>query len=181
MEVRPDIQIQVILKALKDVILPAVDKDNKLAQEQTHLAIGTLQLMAKFLPIAYRYDRDELDRYVGLSRNLIAQVGNEAGGGAFKNLETIAAHGADVLERARAEPAEMEKAIFDLRATVGELIEAVHAGGDKAAQASVRKLVLAAAKPELERERAVVVDMGWETDPSTHAPPIEKQLPPLKA
>ncbi len=180
MEVRPDIQIQVILKALKDVILPAVDKDNKLAQEQTHLAIATLQLMAKFLPIVYRYDRDELDRYIGFSRDLIAQVGNKAGGGASKNLQAVAAHGANVLERARAEPAEMEKAILDLRATVGELIEAVHASGDKAAQASVHKLVLAAAKPELERERAVVVDMGWETDPSTHAPPIEKQLPPLK-
>jgi hypothetical protein len=181
MEVRPDLQIQVILKALRDVILPAVDKDNKLAQEQTHLAIGTLQLMAKFLPIAYRYDRDELDRYVGLSRDLIAQVGSKTDATAVSNLKTVAARGADVLERARAEPAEMEKAACDLRATVGELIEAVHAGSDNAAKASVQKLILAAAKPELERERAVVIDMGWETDPSTHAPPIEKQLPPVNA
>jgi hypothetical protein len=181
MEVRPDLQIQVILKALKDVILPAVDKDNKLAQEQTHLAIGTLQLMAKFLPIAYRYDRDELDRYVRLSRDLLAQIGNKADGTAINNLKTVATHGADVLERARAEPAEMEKAVFDLRATVGELIEAVHAGSDGTAKTAVQKLILAAAKPELERERAVVIDMGWETDPSTHAPPINTQLPPIGA
>ena len=180
MDIRPEIQIQVILKALTDVILPAVDQDNKLAQEQTRLAIGTLQLVAKRLPIAYRYDRDELNRYVGLSRDLIAQVGKKAGGTVVGGLEALAAHGADVLDRARAEPAEMEKAIFDLRATVGELIEAVHTSGDPAAQAALRKLVLAAAKPELERERAAVVDMGWETDPRTHAPPLEKQLPPLK-
>lgn len=179
MEIRPDIQIQTILKALVDVILPAVDPENKLAQEQTRLAIGTLQLVAKRLPIAYRYDRDELNRYVGLSRGLIAQVGKKAGGRVVTGLEALAAHGADVLDRARAEPAEMEKAIFDLRAMIGELIEAVHAGGDAAAQAAIRQLVLAAAKQELERERAAVVDMGWETDPRTHAAPIEAQLPPV--
>ncbi len=180
MEVRPDIQIQVILKALNDVILPAVDADNKLAQEQTRLAIGTLQLMAKRLPIAYRYDRDELDRYVALSRDLIAQVGKQAGGAALTSLEALSAHGADVLDRARADPAEMEKAIFDLRAVVGALIEGVHSSGDATTQAAVRKLVLAASRVELLRERALVVDMGWETDPRTHAPPIEQQLPPIK-
>jgi hypothetical protein len=179
MEARPDLQIQVILKALKDVILPAVDKDNKLAQEQTHLAIGTLQLIAKFLPIAYRYDRDELERYVALSRELLA-VGKKAAGSSAAALESLAARGADVLERARAEPAEMEQAIFELRATIGDLIEAVRSNGDAATRAAVTKLILAAAKPELQRERAAVVDMGWETDPGTHAPPLTQQLPPLK-
>lgn len=181
MEVRPEIQIKVILKALTDVILPAVDPDNKLAQEQTRLAIGTLQLVAKRLPIAYRYDRDELNRYVGFSKDLVAQVGKAADESAIADLKALAAHGSDVLDRARAEPAEMEKAIFDLRAMVGELIEAVHAGGDSTAQAAVRKLVLTMSKQELERERAAVVDMNWETDPRTHAPPIETQLPPVNA
>lgn len=182
MDIRPEIQIKVILKALTDVILPAVDPANKLAQEQTRLAIGTLQLVAKRLPIAYRYDRNELDRYVELSRELSARVDRDAGGAALGGLQALALQGADVLDRARAEPAELERAIMDLRDTVGAVIETVSASGNAEARAAVRRLVLAAAKTELERERALVVDMNWETDHRTHAPPIEQQLawPPAR-
>ena len=42
MQMRPDIQIQSMIKALTDVVLPAVDADNKLAHEQTRLVIGLL-------------------------------------------------------------------------------------------------------------------------------------------
>lgn len=180
MDVRPDIQLKVVLKALTDVILPAVDPDNKLAQEQTRLAIGTLQLVAKRLPIAYRYDRDELNRYVGLSRDLLSQLDQKAGGASLAALDHLVQRGADIVDRARAEPAEMEQAIMDLRASVGALVETVSASGNAEAKATVKRLVLAAAKTELERERALVVDMNWETDPRTHAPPIESQLPPVR-
>jgi len=180
MDVRPDIQLKVVLKALTDVILPAVDPDNKLAQEQTRLAIGTLQLVAKRLPIAYRYDRDELNRYVGLSRDLLSQLDRKAGGASLATLDHLVQRGADIVDRARAEPAEMEQAIMDLRASVGALVETVSASGNAEAKATVKRLVLAAAKTELERERALVVDMNWETDPRTHAPPIESQLPPVR-
>ncbi|CAG4884780.1 conserved protein of unknown function [Georgfuchsia toluolica] len=177
MDVRPDIQLQAMIKAMIDVVLPAVDPEHKMAQEQARLVIGTLQMIYKRLPIAYRYDRDELDRYVKLSRELIAQVNPNAGGAAMTQLKALVEQGADVLERARAEPAELETAIFDLRATVGELIKAVHAKGGEAALASVRKLVLSASKEEQDRERALVVNMGFESDPACIPPPIETLLP----
>ena len=177
MDIRPDIQIQSRIKAMIDTILPAVDPEHKMAQEQARLVIGTLQLVAKRLPIAYRYDRDELDRYVTLARDLVAQVGHSLGGPTISAMETLAAHGGDVLDRARAEPAELEAAIFDLRATVGELIQEARAKGNPEAKATIRKLVLAASKQELDRERALVVDMGFENDPANMPIPIEKQLP----
>lgn len=179
MDVRPDIQLQAVIKAMIDVVLPAVDPEHKMAQEQARLVVGTLQLVAKRLPIAYRYDRDELNRYVALSRELITQVDSKAGGAAMVQLEALAKQGADVLERARAEPAELETAIFNLRAKVGEVIQTVHVEGGTAAQASVRKLVLSMSKEEQDRERALVVDMGFESDPAHIPPPIEIQLPPI--
>lgn len=179
MDVRPDIQIQSMIKAMIDVVLPAVDEGNKLAREQARLVIGTLQLVAKRLPIAYRYDRDELNRYVALSRELVIQVGKKAGGPSISGLEALVAHGEDVLERARAEPSELETAIFNLRASVSEVVQAVRAQGDNETQASVRKLVLAASKEELKRERALVVEMGFEADPNALPPPIDSQLPPV--
>ena len=180
MDVRPELQLQSMIKAMNDIVLPAVDIDNRLAQEQAHLVIATLQLVANRLPIAYRYDRDELERYVGLSRDLLAAVGGTVGAAAVAPLQALVDSGADVLARARAEPSELESTVFALRAGVGELIQDTRAGRDPRAQAAVRSLVLSAAKQELERERALVVDIGFEADPLDMPAPILEQLPPLR-
>lgn len=179
MDVRPDIQIASMIKAMTEIVLPAVDTENKLAQEQTRLVIATLQLVAKRLPLAYRYDRDELERYVRLARELIAALDADLAPMLLTELETLTTHSADVLERARAEPAEMEAAIFDLRARVGELIAQTRASGDQQAREAVWRLVLVASKQELDRERALVVDIGFEADPADMPAPIEQLLPPV--
>jgi len=166
-----------MIKAMIDVVLPAVDPHNKMAQEQSRLIIGTLQLIAKRLPIAYRYDRDELDRYVALARELAKDFGPAKTGAAVTDLHRVAARGADVLERAQAEPAELEEAIFELRDCVSALVEEVGAVKDAAAKSRLRKVILAASKTELDRERALVVDMGFEADPANLPTPIEMQLP----
>lgn len=179
MDIRPDTQIQSMIKAMIDVVLPAVDPGHKMAQEQARLVISTLQLIARRLPIAYRYDRDELERYVALSRDLLAQVGCSVDGSIITALEKLAAHGSDVLDRARTEPSEMEAAIFDLRAAMGNLIRETSAKGNPETKAAVRRLILAASKQELDRERALVVDMGFESDSANMPIPIEKQLHPV--
>ncbi len=179
MDVRPDLQLQSMIKAMNDIVLPAVDVDNRLAQEQARLIIATLQLVAKRLPIAYRYDRDELGRYLALSRDLLAQVGTSLSDPLVSHLEQLLSEGADVFERARAEPAELEQSVFALRAAVGDLIQETRTRNDTRCRAAVRKLVLAAAKVELDRERALVVDIGFEADPNDMPLPILEQLPPV--
>jgi hypothetical protein len=177
MDVRPDIQIQSMIKAMIDVVLPAVDPEHKMALEQARLVISTLQLVAKRLPIAYRYDVDELRRYVAFARDLVAEVGPDVGWPVMTELQTLAADGGDVLDRALAEPAEIESAIFELRLAVGKLVQEANQQGSSEARKTVRKLVLAASKVELGRERALVVDMGFETDLNDMPVPIEQQLP----
>ena len=178
MEVRPEIQLKVVLKALPDVILPAIDPANKLAHEQTQLAIGTLQMVAKRLPIAFRYDRDELERYVALSKGLIAEVGATIKSSGMADLEHLATHAADVLDRARAEPVELENAALSLRSAVCELMQEPEVVGNTQVKASMGRLILDASKIELERERALVVDMGFDTDTAS-LKPIEQQLAPI--
>lgn len=179
MDVRPDLQLQSMIKAMSDIVLPAVDTDNRLAQEQARLVIATLQLVAKRLPIAYRYDRDELGRYLTLSRDLLAQVGASLADPLASLLKQLVSDGVDVFERARAEPAELEQSVFALRAAVGDLIQETRTQNDPRCRAAVRKLVLIAAKVELDRERALVVDIGFEADPNDMPRPILEQLPPV--
>lgn len=178
MDIRPDIQIQSMIKAMVDVVLPAVDPDHKMAQEQARLIIGTLQLVAKRLPVAYRYDCDELRRYIGLAVALVGCGAAAVDQELKADIERLTASGTRLLERPCAEPVDLERAAFELRAVVSQVVQAACTTGSPTLRQAVRRLVLDAAKVELERERALVIDMGFETDPSKRPPPIEQQLPP---
>jgi hypothetical protein len=181
MEIRPEIQIRAMIKAMVDVVLPAVDPEQMMAQEQARLVIGTLGLIANRLPLAYRFDRDQLNRYVALSREIVAlDRANGEGGQAVSKLESLAERGADVLKRARAEPSELESTVFDLRAEVSSLLQSLHKSSSPEKWVKVNKLILDASKLEIERERALVVAMGFEPDPES-IPPIESLLPRVNA
>jgi hypothetical protein len=79
-----DVRLQSVIKALEQVILPAVDPANPLALEQAALAIGHLHMMRGQLPY--------LSDYVNLCRDEIARLG--------ESLTAIAAGGAETLAAA---------------------------------------------------------------------------------
>lgn len=181
MQLRPGIQIQSIMKSMKDVVLPALDPNNKLALEQGQLIMGMLNIMAQRLPLEYRFDCDELGRLLEMSRRL----GEETRGGgetaaAIRALAASTAHGADVLERARAEPGEVYEAVRDLRSKVGDVVQSAFKDGDPASRTAVRKSVLDASAEQLRRDRAWLIGQGWEPDPKS-VPPIESLIAPRTA
>jgi aminoglycoside phosphotransferase (APT) family kinase protein len=175
MELRPAIQIQSMIKAMTDVVLPGLQPQNQLAQEQARLVIGMLQLMAQRLPLQFRYDRDELERYLALSSGMLNQLeGGERTHTAAEDLRSAAFEGCRVADRARAEPAELEAAVFDLRAKLAALVQAVDEDGEPSSRARLERLVLVAAKEQIDRERAWVSAMGFD-DPSA-VPSIDELL-----
>lgn len=177
MQTRPDLQIKTILKAMNDVVLPAVDPDNKLAQEQVRLCMGLLGLIAKQLPLQFRFDCDELSRLTAFSSELQRIVGD--GGSqtraALANLEKVTAASTALLERAEVAPMQIEQAVRDLREVTGSLISTVFRDSDEATQDRVQKATLAMSREQLLRERAWVITQGWEPDPKV-VPPIEELL-----
>ncbi|MEH6758555.1 MAG: hypothetical protein V7676_13740 [Parasphingorhabdus sp.] len=70
MQLRPEIQIKTIIKAMVDVVMPTLQPDNQLAAEQSQLIVGILQLMEKQLPVQYLFDRDELTRLTETAKTL---------------------------------------------------------------------------------------------------------------
>lgn len=176
MQLRPGIQLQSIMKSMKDVVLPALDPSNKLALEQGQLIMGMLNILSQRLPLEYRFDCDELGRLLELSRRL----GEQAKGGgkttaALKTLATSTTHGADVLERARAEPGEVYEAVKELRAKTSDVVQSVFKDGEAASRTAVRKSVLAISAEQLQRDRAWLIGQGWEPD-SKSIPPIESLI-----
>jgi signal transduction histidine kinase len=145
--------------------LPALDPNNKLAQEQSQLVLGMLNILAQRLPLMYRYDRDELARSLALVDTLRDQTKHlPAAHDAMHALERCAKTGQDVLNRAKADLSELEAANFELREKVGALISTIYEGADMSQLSNVSKTITAHAKEQLLRERAWVILQGLEPD-----------------
>jgi hypothetical protein len=161
---------------MRDVVLPAIDATDKVALEQAQLVIGMLVLLENTLPLAFRYDRDELSRTLKLASTLQKEYASIGDGGLIIDALAASASAAeDVLDRAKAEPRELEVAVGDLRAKIGALITATYAQASAPARNIVSRAVLAIAKDQLLRERAWVVCQGWESNPGS-LPPIETMI-----
>lgn len=176
MQSRSDIQIKSILKAMTDVVLPAVDPNNKLAQEQARLCMGLLGLMAKQLPLQYRFDCDELARLSAYAAELqrIAKGGAETDA-ALSALKQRTGDADVVLERAQVSPQAVLDAVRGLREATGSLITSVYRDGESGAQERVQRATLAMSREQLLRDRSWVLAQGWEADPKA-VPPIEELL-----
>lgn len=181
MQMQAALQIRSAIKALTDVVLPAVDPANKLAQEQCRLVIGTLGLLAQQLPLSFRFGCDELSRLLELAGVLrqAAQGGPETSACVEEMAQSATAAGR-TLERAQAGPEAIEQAIHELRAATSQVVRASFADGDAAAVQQVQGAVLAASREQLLRDRAWVLPQGWEPDPDA-LPKIRDLLEPRSA
>ncbi|WP_143068818.1 hypothetical protein [Solimonas aquatica] len=165
-----------MIKALSEVVLPAVDAGNQLAQEQTRLTIGMLNLMAQQLPLQFRFDCDELARLLEFSRQLCEQTQGGPGCEAARaELAQGSEHAAEVLQRAAAGPSQVEQAVRELRRLSGVLIGVCSSAMNLEGQDRVARLVLAMSKAQLLRDRAWLLPQGWEPDPQA-LPPITELL-----
>lgn len=178
MELRATFQIPTLIKAMTDVVLPALDPNNKLAQEQAQLIIGSLHLIAQRLPLQYRYDRHELDSFIELATQL-----QDLSGGSTELREAMAAldhsvaSGREVLARAGAEPLELETANRVLRDALGRLVQAAAVLHDEPRRRSIETAVMAHAQELLLRERAWLAMQGWEGK-DAGLPAVESLLTP---
>lgn len=174
MQMRPDIQLQSVLKAMSDVILPAIDPGNQLAQEQARLCMGLLSLLRERLPLQFAYDCEELRRLADSAQALAGQPALAAQDGT-QALSAARADALQVLDRAQAGPAEVTQAVRALRAHMGALVQ--HAGEVLPAEAlaEVQAEVLRCSRAQLVRERAWFLPQGWESRPDA-IPPLSRLL-----
>jgi dsDNA-specific endonuclease/ATPase MutS2 len=163
MELRPELLLRGAAKAMTDVVLPALDADNKLAQEQGQLVLASLNFVVQRLPQLYRFDCDELARSVAFAITL-SQIADQAGtsGEVAGPLALSSKNGADVLSRAKADPDEVETANRDLREKIGAMVAAICADAPADLLSLVGRVVTANAAEQLQRDRAWVAPQGWE-------------------
>ena len=175
MQMRPKVQIAAMIKAMKDVVIPAVAGTNKLAEEQAKLVVGMLSLMAYQLPLQFRFDRDELARLVQASTALEEVEATEPSARAATGaLIERTAEAEQVLAQCRRDPDDLRRSVHAMRAAICDVVEAfAQSGADE--QQKVERIVLAMSAEQLLRDRSLVKLQGWEPDPAA-LPDIESLI-----
>src|SRR3546814_19527781 len=69
-----DLQLQVVIKALKDTVMPAVDPAHRMAIEQLGLSIATISLVRARLPLAGLREWPDLANAILLGSAPVAEL-----------------------------------------------------------------------------------------------------------
>lgn len=180
MQLRSELQIATMMRAMKEVIIPAIDPENGPALEQSQLVLGMLGLLRAQLPVEFRFDRDELQRLAGaagaLARLCEAESALREPVRALVDLEATAR---DRLERCAVDPSELRSCSRRLREAIGRLVSEADHGAAPERWVEIERQVLDLSREHLLRERALLAAQGWEA--GSDVPAIEDllDLPPI--
>lgn len=161
----PDLQLKMVIKALSETVTPAVDPNNKVAQEQLHLSVATLGVLRSRLPMTRRYYRALAQDAVDLAQQLEQATGASSALGAA----------VDAVSNALADPAleneEIELARGQLHEAITQHLDQI----DENLKASARDIVMEGSLNSIERQRAWFVGSGFEPN-ADRIPAIESVI-----
>lgn len=164
MELSPELQIQSVIKALQDTVIPALDPDNAMAQEQAQLCLAMLGFTQSRLPQLEDYARRDLEHWLDLAESAdIAET---------TEIDAACEQARSSLNDATATRTDRESAARALRRALGEAIEQVQPNSAEAA--GLARLVVTRSAAIIELERAWLATLGIENDASL--PTIESLL-----
>lgn len=171
MNFRYDIQIKTAIRAMQEVVIPAVDSVNRMAVEQAGLVLAMLQLLERTLPLVHRYDCAELEGNLALVAELRAAgervpslVQNSA------RMAAVAAAASATLDRPRTDPQELAQACRDIRSAIADFVTLAYREAPARERQIIARLTLASTRKQLLRERAWVISQGWESEPEKLQP-----------
>ena len=153
-----DLQLRVVIKALSEVVAPAIDATDRVAIEQLQLSLATLSMLHSRLPLERRRVSKELAHAI----NLATATGQALG-------ESPAILSA-ALPTARAALQNVDCDTANLGALRRVLLSAVSACVDELEQPALRRrigrAVVVASEPAIELASAWCAQAGFEADPA---------------
>lgn len=165
----PDIQLQLksVIKSLKDNVLPAVDANNELAQQQIQLSMATLDMALNNLSVIHGVLRKDMQHHLAMAQDLQAAISDQGIQGQLSQLigDTEAA-----LQDPSRGFTDLQIAARVLRDGIGTAI-----AGSESDAAKVEKVVLAHSDASLNLGRALNKPTGFEPAPEL-IPSVESLL-----
>lgn len=150
-----DVQLQVILRALEEVVAPALSGAEKHVAEQLMLSIATIGFVKTRLPETRRFYRMELRSGIDLAQEAARIAGADSLAGAIK-------HGESALADPEADIADFETASRSLRDGVTALS---HASVGQPHQAQLDAAILEKSGALIAQNRLWCAPFGFELQP----------------
>lgn len=168
-----------MLRAMREVIMPAIAPQQRLALDQAAILIGNLKLMAEQQAFLLQYQLVELREYAALLRALrttaaapagtsevdMNQVGASGQGGAGDVAETLLAQAAPLAETPIPTFAQASELTTALKAAADELLQHCLQSGSSQARREATALVMAQSERQITRERRWFRAAGFELEP----------------
>lgn len=159
----PDIstRLAVMKRSLREVIIPAIDPERKLALEQANMLIGYLEMLGDQHDRQLHLDLAELRDYCGYTRELLELAGTTADSREARELLLQA----EPLEGLRLPTAQALRTLLrGLKSSADALLRGLlDQHGER--RAAAQSLALRQAERQLLRERAWIVKGGFELEP----------------
>ena len=158
-----DHRIRTMNKALTEVILPAIDPDNKGAVEQLQLVVGSLNLMNEQIDYAHWFEVTD-----GRSMTAMAdKIATLAGQPVDDATATAIAAVRDAGSRHNLTLSAIRQANYDLRETLSAMIARVLESSDAATHKAISLAVIDMSEDQTSRERAFVAKTGFDVFPDS--------------
>ena len=150
-------QLQVVERALGEVVLPALGDAEKHVIEQLQLSLAAVGFMRQRLPHARRYYRGTLMTYLDMAAEIIDLLGS----GPIE-LAALSVSSRDVLFDAASTDNDLRHATGVWRAEIAAIIEGTRDAGHAS---ELGRIVMNYSEPMLLLDRAWCVPLGFELRP----------------
>lgn len=157
--------LRAAIKALRDVIAPAIDPADPLANEQVKLVIDQLQFVRERLDRFYDAQRFELNHYLSMARS-IAQLKPSCKAGTMATLNDAILFGESERGKIGVSIPELRAATARLSASIRALLREAPDFPDQERE-KIDMLVLSASDCMIDFERAWYLPLGFDPEPQT--------------
>ena len=159
------------IKALDNVVRPALDPNDPLASEQLHLVTGFLKFLRTRLPHWHSRHLFELEHYRTMAEHVLndaQSVSTDLSG----RLEAAISKAKAVEHQDKAALSEIRSHVAELSMTISALVRSA-ADSDTEVRERIEKSILAHSKKWVDMQRSWFAPQGFELHP--------EELPPLDA
>lgn len=170
------LRLQTMVRAMQDVIVPAISKNDALAREQAFIVLGSLNIIAEQVSLVVDATIVEIIATTKLLEDL-ADIG-ECGSAvrqAIKESRSVAAEGTAIAALSFPAQARLKALLKELRERADAIVEAAMTDGSKEVRLTTQEAVLAYAGPQILRWRSANRTAGFEADPDS-IPPLGNLL-----
>jgi hypothetical protein len=158
-----DTTLRAAIKALEEVVAPAVDPGDPLAGQQLRLVIDALRFLRDRVDHLHDRERFEVRHHLRLARAVAPEAAAASPAAAHALREAIEA-GDAILDRSDARTPELRAASAALAAELRSLVrDAAGAGAD--ARSRIERLIVDGTRERIDADRAWHLPQGFDPDP----------------